>query len=783
MTLDDESKFTINVLGQDNRPITGLRVTPDMLRRTVAGKSVWATIPASWHERLTATTNGTGVATLTYLPGIMKPVSVRVAGQGVAPHTLRLESPEGSNAVLKLGRPGRVVGIVRATSGAPLAGIPVQVWVQGPKILRSDFSAGDPFGNRRITPDEILPFDQSPLKTGPQGAFQTPATLLSGSTYRVIIRHEGFEPFVSDWVTLSGDRAAIPPIRLQPFQKLAGRITDRQGRALAGVRVFIPAGGPSALTDAQGGFTLAGITPGKAVILVEQKGFRLYGQLVDPSSTADVGVLTLVRLSESITVNLKPLADPISHDESRALANRLLDPYLRITRENGVSAPRPAAIAALSEIDLSRALELLRAGEFRDEDRIDQLVRKSLAAKLAVKEPAQAEAMADSVVDPATRVSALAGVVKALPTSERIRKRAILERATAMLKNGAQSASDVSHLQQVSSLAEGWLDLGERDRARLLLEEVKMSNAVFQTEFLSQLARLEPDGIVERLRKLPTPQANAGTRDHALAQVACQLAIDHPALAEQVFNLRDARNNQTNSLFDLLRFCRHLAGVDPQRALRAVDSARDPATRASGFAHVALGLAEKDTIGARDAIDRAIQEIDRLRNLAPSPEPSTGGVFHLHATNPAAVILPVVERVAPNRLAEVYWRAVALHSRVDTEHEDLLKRSNASFECILLARYDRDVAAGLFEPFDSYIRGLATETGLRDELDPSFITAKACIDPRAAVVLVESVSTPRNARRGDPTELARIRLAQVLGMPPEQRWLWLWHATAIRLDD
>ncbi len=97
-------------------------------------------------------------------------------------------------------------------------------------------------------------------------------------------------PFVSDWVTLNGERAAIPPIRLQPLQKLTGQIKDRQGRAVAGARVFLPAGGPATATDAQGRFALAGINPGKAVILVEQTGFRLQGWLVDPSSHGRGGV-------------------------------------------------------------------------------------------------------------------------------------------------------------------------------------------------------------------------------------------------------------------------------------------------------------------------------------------------------------------------------------------------------------------------------------------------------------------------------------------------------------
>ena len=73
-------------------------------------------------------------------------------------------------------------------------------------------------------------------------------------------------------------------------------------------------------------------------------------------------------------------------------------------------------------------------------------------------------------------------------------------------------------------------------------------------------------------------------------------------------------------------------------------------------------------------------------------------------TNPAAQILPIVERIAPERLAEVFWRAVALHPRIETDREDQLQTSYISYECMLLARYDRDVAAALFEPMDSYLQ-------------------------------------------------------------------------------
>ncbi len=781
LTLDQPAKCTITVLGPDDRPVAGLRLTPHMLRRTDARRAV-PTLPDAWLEPLTATTDAKGLATLSYLPGNMVPVSIRVAGPGVAPHLLPLSVPQGRNAVLKLGLSGRVVGIVRTASGVPLADVPVELWVKGPAILWSDF--GDPRGSRRIIPDEILRLDQEPLKTGSQGAFQTQSILLNGSTYRVSIRQDGFAPFVSDWVTLNGERAAIPPILLRPLQKLTGQIKDRQGRAVAGARVSLPAGGPGAVTDAQGRFALAGINTGKAVILVEQTGFRLQGWLVDPSSRADAGSLTLVRASEIPEKVMKPLADPIPPEESRALADRLLEPYVHGPMENDDVEFRLAAISALSGFDLDRALELLQNGEFRDEDLNYQLIRESVGAKLAAKDPARAEAMVESISDPAAKARALTRLAKALPASERGRKQALLERATALLRDRLQQANALVRLQLVTAIAEQWLDMGERDRARLVLQEETISSTVFQTGFLGQLARLEPDQVLARLQKLRALQVAPGYYDGALAEVAVQLAIDHAAEAEQVFNLREGRNHQLPSLPYVLRLCRRLAQVDPTRARRVASSLGSPGTRAGAWAFVALGLAEKDAAGASEAMGRAIQEIDRLRESGPEPVTVVGGLLFMYETNPAAALLPIVERIAPERLPEIFWRAVALHPRIKTDREDQLQRSrDIGFECMLLARYDRQVAAALFEPMDSYLRSLAARTGPRDDFDLRVITAKGCIDPRAAVALLESMTPLRDSRRSDPARLARLRVAEMLGTPPEYRWLRLWGSMGAQLDD
>jgi Carboxypeptidase regulatory-like domain len=792
LTLEEPAKWTITVRDADDRPLAGLRIAPYALR-PAGRRSFWLTVPDEWVDRLTTTTDAEGTAAPTCLPPNMQLLAIRVAGPGVAPHALAISASPGTGA-LKLGRPGRLAGIVRTATGQPLADVPVEVWV------RESGDVPESIANRPITPTEPLRFEPPSLKTGLQGAFQTPPTLLNGSAYRVSIRHDGYLPFLSDWVTLDGERTTVAPIRLEPYRTLRGKITDRQGRAVAGARVFLAGHGLAVATDAEGRFSLGGVKPGKTVLLAERAGFRLRGWPVEPSAIAEMGSLTLVHMGESPEPVIKPMAEAMPREKSRALADELLGPLLRDEKNQQNDHMKLAGIAALGAFDPDRALDLLQSGEFQKDNHYAH-AQAEIAAKLAEKDSARATTLVEAIPDSRAKVDYLVDVAKALPASQRDRKNALLEQA-------ANAIKDLGSYRQLygplPAIAEQWLDLGERDRARLLLQKgmtsydsVRSESAGTLPEFLMQLARLEPDQAVERLRKLP--DLNKDTTRPPLydsaAAVAVGLAIDHPAEAERALNLWKRSGIQILTNHYVMQLCYRLARVDPTCARRVAMAQRGPAERALAWAYVALGLAEKEKTGAAEAVDHAIEEIDRLRESGPGPEPiqRIGGVLSMYPTNPAALILPVVERAAPDQLDDVFWRAVALHPRLEADQERDLQNSYLGFGCILLARYDRAVAAALFTPMDAYLRSLAELKDRRNAFASSHLVAKGCIDPRAASALLDSLTPPGpfDPPLGDydsssnPAHSARITLAKALGQSPEKRWKYLWSRmrTQLPLDD
>jgi hypothetical protein len=88
---------------------------------------------------------------------------------------------------------------------------------------------------------------------------------------------------------------------------------------------------------------------------------------------------------------------------------------------------------------------------------------------------------------------------------------------------------------------------------------------------------------------------------------------------------------------------------------------------------------------------------------------------------------------------------------------------------MLLAWYDRDVAATLFEP----IRAKMEHTGDHELASGGLeFLAWSIFDPRAAAARLEQV--PINPKLDLSAELTRQRVVETLGLAHEARWRFTW---------
>jgi hypothetical protein len=713
------------------------------------------TVPDDWLERLSTTTDQNGVAALPALTRRIKLRSVRITIPGRGSHfvTIPLASDK-DDVTLVLGQLSGLTGDVRGPAGSPIAGADVELWVR----------CGNSFGEQQASYGipERLRFDSGPVRTDALGSFNTPPVLLIGSTYRAVIRATGHSPAISDWITLKKESNSLGPIIVRPLRTISGRVVDRHGSPVAGVRIFEPAGGPSTTTDEAGRFKLERARSGRWFVLAHRTGFRFQGRLLDAGATEPIE-LTLSREHEQPGRIMATLPELISLEESRALARRLIGPYLKAATAKGDDAAKFRVLDIERWLNPAGLLEQVQSTRFDLSSSADFL-RGRAALALAAQDPEEAAAIAETIADPGRRAGTLVDLVDALPAEEKTRKLALLDRA-ALQARAAQLSSN--KLYQMGEVAERWLELGETVKAEALLaagrklaETLPPPIRSFAGSFSAHLARVEP-GAALALAKDIAPERS---RQRVLGNIASRLALEHPEEAERVLK---SIEEPVWRIWCAPRICRRLARSDLARAKKIAAGLPYAAERAYAWTFIAHGLMGTDRTGTSAALDQALREIDSIDVHDP---------YRRFDANAAVSILALAEQIAPDRVAEVFWRGVALHAPGDDPRSDFGADCPLISEVMLLSRYDREVASTLFEPVAAYVRSRALRGG--QDIIVGVVHALACLDPRNAVAAVEGLPPARTLSIGEPVNYLRYDLAELLAMPPERRWMGIWRFNA-----
>jgi hypothetical protein len=216
-----------------------------------------------------------------------------------------------------------------------------------------------------------------------------------------------------------------------------------------------------------------------------------------------------------------------------------------------------------------------------------------------------------------------------------------------------------------------------------------------------------------------------------------------------------------------------MAPVDPERARRLALAVEDRCERGYALGMMALGLVEAGKESAAELLENAFESLERAAEIT---DPKARSFYDPGPV--AAALLPIAERINPERVDEYLWRAMAMRLPVLWDTQPANRAAYVDVQlAIMLARYDRALARSLIEPLTRDTGGRAAFFSGRGEL----YAAAAVIDPNWAVSLVEAMADDTDLRANSRKNRARLAVAEILGRTGEIRWkkvqseyLYLW---------
>lgn len=745
-------------------------------QRPVAGAEVvgfWP-LPAGGDTPVRAWSNAAGEFIIN---GVAPGADVRLwASHGQAtnfePVTAR---PQGMPVEIVIGAKPSISleGRVLEASGKPIAGAAVRVW--GEQHQDATGFESIPLGS--------LSFDGNDrLTTDADGFFHTPRSLRPNVEYSLDVEAPGMLRIETEAIepgTWKTTRFADIVLHAAPrLRTVLGQVVDHDGRPVADARVWQSGDGTSrteTTTDVTGRFQLQGVFDEPALVFVRKEAFRLQGARVPPA-TKECRVI-LKRANEPAPPRTA-LPPNLPLREGRKLGMSLIAPLLPMIHDPVFESKHVQLLNIIAEGDPEQALEI--SEKVLTNPRFITQARRVAALSIIETDLDEGVAILTTLEKPFDRALAYLNAWDALTEVPHERRDGLLHEALVQTR----VENDVGNkVYLMGRIADRWLDLGQRERATALVREgqvlaeqlpspseaTQRDTAVhMRGRFAGALARIDGPAALALIEGFEEPH-----RDWYRANLARGLAEHDPAEAERLFHLIE---------FDNLRFTYGLAVVhrmattDVQRAARLAESYAEAGQQAYALGIVAHGAATADRATAASFLLQAYERLERALELGQIESDTDASAVK------AAALLPVAEKIAPEQLEELLWRALAMRPPRAAQGDKNWKRERLTAAlATLVARYDRDLARDLLKPLSHRLREAAAEA----ESSPwhaarPLLMALAATDARWAAQLVQALPDYQVEAAKNTKQIAARLLAEWLVSSPHDFWSTVYSYTGLR---
>ncbi|HEV3024298.1 MAG TPA: hypothetical protein VGX76_17605, partial [Pirellulales bacterium] len=594
--------------------------------------------------------------------------------------------------------------------------------------------------------------DPRELVTGADGRYR--AWVDAGGTYRAEIKLDASVPQWTEWTDFRQvDPPEFPDVVFDSLQSVAGRVLDRQGRPVAGTRVFQSGDGPvrtEIKCDAEGRFVLAGYRAGPGYIFAEMDGYRFHGQPVVAGATEVELVLT--KASEPPARRLATLPPLLTADEERALARRV-SPSAQMERGNEQEKVR--LLQELAKTAPADALDGIEKAGLKGMSA--NIVRVEVVKRWAVEHPDDALAVIEAIDDPYARAFGYAEAAGLLGAPQRERKLQWLAEAQLQLKSVQDPAMRLALTAHVADLL---FESGATDDAVRLAVDCKREAeklpdngfaAYTRGTVAEALAHSDLPAALELIKELK----DAGEFDRHHGNIARRLAAVNPLESQRVLGMvRDQFQRDQHAV----RVAYSMAPAALSRARIVAETINDRDLRAYAYGLMTQALAADGGPVAAKMLDDAFR---RLADLAAGDESEHIWGFHV-APVLAAALLPTVESLAPERLDEFFWRSLSLRLPLLKQGpRELTVVMSRAYLAMFLARYDRQTARGLFGDLPDHA-SRALQGYELDNARRTLYAAAVLVDPQWGIEQLERLPDADRDR-------ARESVVQVLSRQGEAR--------------
>jgi hypothetical protein len=442
-----------------------------------------------------------------------------------------------------------------------------------------------------------------------------------------------------------------------------------------------------------------------------------------------------------------------------------LEPLLQKALASKEDNQRFPPLQILAKLDPARVLSLLEKRPFQD-GWYDDFIRKQIVLKLHHESPDEALAIIESMHRAHIRAAAYLEVANSLPAAEKATRQRLLGQALIQARAESEAQYRVVELASAARLC---FDLGDAAAATKILRATEADAKALPTTGWAAYAR---GCFAESLARVDLPAALALIADLKDSfefdrhhnNIALILAATRPEEAEQVLGkVRQAFQRDQRMPYLAYRMAR----IDYAYAHRLVEGMSEGTSKARAYGLLARGLAEKHR---PEAIEVLREAFALLHGLVANGDARFNNIFD--GATLAGSLLPEVERLSPQLLPEFLWETLALRNpgEAATIHDQQLQADLTLG--LVLARYDREIARTLVEPWSRDVNIDAMNGGIYN-----LIAAMAVIDPAWTVATIERL--PNSQARDNLTE----RFLQILTATDAEFWNVAMSRTGLAFND